>query len=180
MCGSDRLRGSTILERLSRLQSEPLGGNESRLWDRGWDPHLGRVHKYWLFATSIDSYTKMPSATETFPRPLPVCPESFPMGSDLQMAFLVCETLESEERWPPLCPDDGREPTLPALSPTRAARVLGFALLYPPSDAGRDNLTAEILGCNEDRELLAGLARLYAFGFIGFCTLLAAFCLSPC
>ena len=135
-----------------------------------------------MFATSTDSCTKMKRPANLngiSPKPLPSCPASFPTGSDLQRAFQVCKALESEEKWPIFCADNGRESVLPHLSPNRAAGVLGFSLLYPPSDAGRDNMAAEILGCNEDRELLAGLARLYAFGFIGFCTSLVAFCLHP-
>jgi len=113
----------------------------------------------------------MSSTNNYSPKPLPICPEGFPAGSSLEKVFQVCKTLESEEQLPLPHVDNKCECSWPHLSPTRAARVLGFALLYPPSDTGRDNLVAGILGCNGDRELLVGLARLYAFGFIGFCTL---------
>ena len=39
--------------------------------------------------------------------------------------------------------------------------MLGYALLHPPSGSGRYSLAVEVLGCNDDHELLTALARLY-------------------
>ena len=91
------------------------------------------------------------------------------------MAYQVCKTLEAEEQQPLPNADHRPEGISPNLPPGCAARVLGFALLYPPSEAGRDNLATEILGCNNDCELLTGLASLYVFGLIGLCTSSVAF-----
>ena len=119
--------------------------------------------------------TKMPLTNKKKPTPLPPCPENFPEESNLRRAFQVCKTLESEERW--VSPESNlahtRSEGIPlALTPTCAARVLGFALLHSPSDNGRDNLAAEILRCNEsenDREPLGVLAHLYVQGLIRVC-----------
>ena len=50
------------------------------------------------------------------------------------------------------------------LTLTCAAQVLGYPLLYSPSDHGRNTLAAEILKCNDSKnghELLGGLAHVY-------------------
>jgi hypothetical protein len=123
----------------------------------------------------------MAMVNKTTPKPLPLCPASFPAGSNLQRAFQVCKTLESKQQWPPSCADlTQSEDILLDLTPARASGVLGFALLYSPSNSGRDNLAEEILGCNDDYEQLAGLAHLYLYGFIGVCTLSVASCLLSC
>ena len=44
--------------------------------------------------------------------------------------------------------------------------MLGYALLHPPSGSGRYSLAVEILGCNDDHELLTALAHLYEYGLI--------------
>ena len=115
----------------------------------------------------MDSYFKL---HETSPEHLPPCPEGFTAGGNLQAAFRVCKSLELEQQWTLSGDDPGFERILLDLSPTCAARVLGFSLLHPPSDAGQDNLAAEILACDNDRERLARLAHLYVFGFIAICT----------
>jgi hypothetical protein len=125
---------------------------------------------------------KMPSIKKT-PTPLPPCPASFPAGSNLQRAFQVCKSLELKEQW--LLFQDNlahsrSESILLDLSPTCAGRVLGSALLYSPSVGGQDNLAAEILGCNDDHERLAGLAHLYVYGLIRVCMSSVAFCLWSC
>ncbi|KAI0354001.1 hypothetical protein OH77DRAFT_571295 [Trametes cingulata] len=51
------------------------------------------------------------------------------------------------------------------MSPIVAARVLGYALLYAPHDAGRDALVRDILACDGDLDL-GVLAHLYLFGLI--------------
>ncbi|KAJ7667525.1 hypothetical protein DFH06DRAFT_1380620 [Mycena polygramma] len=47
-----------------------------------------------------------------------------------------------------------------------AARTLGYAILYAPSAEGRLCVSNEILACERDLEILAGLAHLYIFGLI--------------
>ena len=97
----------------------------------------------------------------------------------MQEAFQVCKALESEARWL-VSPDDlhsGSEDILSDLTPTCAGRALGFGLLYSPSNGGRDALATDILERNGDHELLAGLAHLYVFGFIGLRTSSVLFCL---
>ena len=127
----------------------------------------------------------MPLTNRKKPTPLPPCPENFPEESDLRRAFEVCKALESENRW--VSPESNlaharSEDILLCLTPTCAARVLGFALLHSPSDNGRDNLAAEILKCNEsenDNELLGGLAHLYVYGLIRVCTSSIISCILP-
>ena len=132
----------------------------------------------------------MPLANKKKPEPLPPCPEIFPAGSDLWRAFQVCKVLESKEQWVLFQVYEAPEPTeqlvlsesdlahtrsesiLLELTPACAARVLGFALLYSPSERGRDTLAAEILECNDSKnnhELLGGLAHLYVYGLIRVC-----------
>jgi len=125
----------------------------------------------------------MPLASKPNPKPLPPRPESFSQGSDLFKAFEVCKTIEAIEQWTVFHDDlahNRSEEILLDLTPVCAGRVLGFALLYSPSDKGRDNLAAEILGCNKDHKLLAGLAHLYVYGLIRVCTLSIASHLSSC
>ena len=143
----------------------------------------------------------MPLANKKNFKPLPSCPENFPVGGDLWKAFEVCKTLESKEQWllfqvygaleseAKLVLSDSdlshtrSESILFELTPACAARVLGFSLLYSPSYHGRNNLAAEILKCNDsenDHELLGGLAHLYVYGLIRVCTLSVAFYLSFC
>ena len=68
-------------------------------------------------------------------------------------------------------------------TPACAAQVLGFALLHPPLNNGRDNLAAEILECNDstnNHELLSGLAYLHVYGLIRICMSSVAFRLLSC
>jgi hypothetical protein len=114
-------------------------------------------------ALRLDLRAKMPSTNKPGAQPLPPCPESFPAGSDAWKTFQACKTLESTERWLVFHVDLAHprpEEILLGFTPACAGRVLGFALLYSPSDGGREALTAEILGRGGDHELLAGLAHL--------------------
>jgi len=116
---------------------------------------------------------QMPLSRKPNARPLPPCPESFPVGSDLWDAFQICKSLEPREQWLLYHGELAHprsENVLLDLTPACAGRVLGFALLYSPSRGGRDALAAEIIGCNGDDELLAGLAHLYVYGLIRVCT----------
>ncbi|KAK0505379.1 hypothetical protein EDD18DRAFT_1129049 [Armillaria luteobubalina] len=54
-------------------------------------------------------------------------------------------------------------------SPQVAARVLGYALIHPPSAESATCLAKEISSCNNDGKLLAGLSYLYAMGIIRLC-----------
>ena len=154
------------------------------------DIHFSLPSPYGASQTTITIHrayrTKMSLTNKNGPGPLPLRPENFPERSDLRRAFQVCKTLESEERW--VLPESDlahtRSEGIPLdLTPTCAARVLGFALLYPPSDHGRDRLAAEILECSDsknDHELLSELAHLYVYGLIRLCTSSVAFRLSFC
>ena len=125
-------------------------------------------------------------ASKKNPKPLPNCPEDFPAGSDLWRAFHICKALESKEQWVLFRTNlthDSSEGILLDLTPACAARVLGFALLYSPSDHGQNTLATEILTCSDsknDDELLGGLAHLYVYGLIRVCTSSVAFCLLFC
>ena len=96
----------------------------------------------------------------------------------MRRAFQVCKDLESKEQWVLFKANSGG--ILLDLTPACAARVLGFALLYFPSDNEQNTLTAEILKCNDDHELLSGLAYLYVYGLIRVCTSSIAFWLLSC
>ncbi|KAJ6463209.1 hypothetical protein C8R47DRAFT_1238475 [Mycena vitilis] len=50
-----------------------------------------------------------------------------------------------------------------------AARTLGYAILHASSAEGRLCISNEILACDRDLEILAGLAHLYIFGLIRVC-----------
>ena len=106
--------------------------------------------------------------------------------------FQVCKTLESKEQWALFhvygalgsgeqwvlsesdlahMPDP-KVLILLDLTLTCAAQVLGYPLLYSPSDHGRNTLAAEILKCNDSKnghELLGGLAHVYVYGLIRVC-----------
>ena len=119
------------------------------------------------------------------PGPLPPCPEVVPAGGDLWRAFQVCKTLESKEQWVSSGSDlaHTRSEGVPLdLTPTCAARVLGFALLHSQaSDHGRNTLATEILECDDsenDHELLSRLAHSYVYGLIRICMSAVASCLT--
>ncbi|KAI0083345.1 hypothetical protein BDY19DRAFT_1060986 [Irpex rosettiformis] len=50
------------------------------------------------------------------------------------------------------------------MPPVTVARVLGYAIHLAPNDNGRDALVRDILACEKDPELLAGVAHLYVYG----------------
>ncbi|TBU29134.1 hypothetical protein BD311DRAFT_777716 [Dichomitus squalens] len=50
--------------------------------------------------------------------------------------------------------------------PRVAGRVLGYALIYAPSDVGRDCVAREVQDRHNDPEVLVGLAHLYIYGLI--------------
>ncbi|KAF6746670.1 hypothetical protein DFP72DRAFT_1152120 [Ephemerocybe angulata] len=52
------------------------------------------------------------------------------------------------------------------IPPVIIARVLGHGLRLAPSEEGRQVLAREILDCNTDWELLAGLGHVYVYGMI--------------
>ena len=51
-----------------------------------------------------------------------------------------------------------------------AGRTLGFALIHAPNEVARDCVAREINGCEDNVELLVGLAHVYIFEFIRICT----------
>ncbi|KZT74307.1 hypothetical protein DAEQUDRAFT_753793 [Daedalea quercina L-15889] len=110
----------------------------------------------------------MPLARKpTSTAPLP--PNTYPHGDDIRKAYEDCLSLEQHELgWNVLATQlqDTPENIMADLNPKISARVLGWALLLAPSDEGRAALTREIIGCDGDPELLAGLAHLYVYGLI--------------
>lgn len=125
----------------------------------------------------------MPLTGKPDAQPLPPFPEGFTAGSNLWKAFQVCKSLESREKWLLFHTELAYlrlEKILLGFTPACASRVLGFALMYSPSGGGREALATEILGCNDNHELLAGLAHLYVYGLIRVCTFSFIFCLLSC
>ncbi|KXN89744.1 hypothetical protein AN958_05284 [Leucoagaricus sp. SymC.cos] len=93
----------------------------------------------------------------------------FSSGQDTWRAYDVCLALQSLQEWKIFKSDLEKpisKPILLDMNPPLVARVLGHALVLAPNENGRDALTREILGCNGDHELLAGLAHLYVKGLI--------------
>ncbi|TFY73797.1 hypothetical protein EWM64_g10214 [Hericium alpestre] len=87
----------------------------------------------------------------------------------LRTAYDTCLWLESFsglEAFATNLEHDRSHSIMTDMSSTLSARVLGYALLYAHSQAGRGALIREINECNRDLELLAGLAHLYVFGLI--------------
>jgi hypothetical protein len=70
------------------------------------------------------------------------------------------------------------EGILPGFTTARASRVVGFVLLYSPSDGGREASVTEILGYNGDSMShdWAGHTGVYD-SFVRICTSSVAFCL---
>ena len=54
-------------------------------------------------------------------------------------------------------------------SPQVAGRTLRYALNFAHSDAGRACVAREVQTCEDDPEILAGLAHLYIYGLIRIC-----------
>ena len=113
--------------------------------------------------------TAVMSAGEPFPQAL--APNPYPIG-DTHAAYEHCRRLECLEYWN--TPDDLRNSlsvdVMQGIAPRVAARVLGHGIILAPNDVGRDALVRDILACEEDFKLLAGLAHLYVYGLIRMCT----------
>ena len=113
----------------------------------------------------------MPLASSK-PFPQALLPNPYPVG-DTHTAYEHCRRLECREYWNTFS-DDLRNSLsadiMQGMTPAVAARVLGHGLLLAPNDAGRNALVRDILACDEDLELLAGLAHLYVYGLIRVCT----------
>ena len=96
----------------------------------------------------------------------------------MHTAFGVCKALERKDQWLIFDIELGHSrssSTLQELTPAVTGRVLGYGLLFPPSDVGRDLLTADILACKDNDEDLAALSHLYVYGFLKTCTSPVAF-----
>ncbi|KAH9919692.1 uncharacterized protein B0H18DRAFT_1026718 [Fomitopsis serialis] len=97
------------------------------------------------------------------PNPTALHPNPYQHGDEIWEAYNQCLSLEQHEGWNTFAAQlqkDVSEGIMNDLSPRVAARVLGWALRVAPSDEGRNALVREIVGCNDDPELLAGLAHL--------------------
>ncbi|CAA7263813.1 unnamed protein product [Cyclocybe aegerita] len=110
----------------------------------------------------------MTLAKKPTPQPLPTNP--FIPETPTHDAYDQCLSLEQQPGWyifeSDLRGKDFSESIMRDLSPVIVARVLGHALRLAPSDEGREVLTREIIGCEADPELLAGLSHLYVYGMI--------------
>ncbi|RPD53564.1 hypothetical protein L226DRAFT_613841 [Lentinus tigrinus ALCF2SS1-7] len=86
---------------------------------------------------------------------------------EIHTAYAHCLGLESLPGWNFSGGlQDASFNVLQDMAPTVSARVLGHGLRLAPDDAARNVLARDILACQEDQELLAGLAHLYVFGLI--------------
>jgi hypothetical protein len=117
----------------------------------------------------------MPLASKPDCQPLPE--NQFALGTNHHMAYEECRLLEQKEAW---LERDLSENIMRDMPPSMVARVLGYALMFAPSEAGRDFLARDILSCRPEHlstqdasycspELLAGLAHIYVFGVIHVC-----------
>ena len=119
----------------------------------------------------------MPLANKPDPKPLPDPP--FSAGTPIYTAFEVCKTLEKKDHWLIFDVELGHSRSadiLQELTPMVTGRVLGYGLLYPASDVGRDLLTADIIVCKDKDEDLVALAHLYIYALLGVCASSAALC----
>ena len=119
----------------------------------------------------------MPSAYKPDPEPLP--DSLFSAGTSIYTAFEVCKALEKKDQWLIFDVELGHSrpaDILQELAPVVTGRVLGYGLLYPASDVGRDFLTADIIACQDKDEDLAALAHLYIYALLRACASSAAFC----
>ncbi|KAK0225302.1 hypothetical protein IW262DRAFT_1479778 [Armillaria fumosa] len=102
------------------------------------------------------------------PEPLP--PNTFDASSNKHTAYQSCLTLEAlGNSWGVVTSNLGKEASQAVMfrfSPQVTARVLGYALIHPPSPESAACLAKEISSCNNDGELLAGLSYLYVMGII--------------
>ena len=106
------------------------------------------------------------------PTPLPNNPYNPLTQPDWHGAFVSCKRLEAASAWATCLPDlEKADPEAIMLntSPVVAGRTLGYALILAPDDVGRDCVAREIRACNNDLEILAGLAHLYIHSLIRIC-----------
>ncbi|KAK0492924.1 hypothetical protein EDD18DRAFT_1257547 [Armillaria luteobubalina] len=94
----------------------------------------------------------------------------YPLGSNEHTAYQSCLVLEGlGSSWGVVISNlekEASEAVMFKFSPQVAARVLGYALRHSPSVEGKAHLVQEILNCNNNGELLAGLSYLYVMGMI--------------
>ncbi|KAJ7656301.1 hypothetical protein DFH06DRAFT_469170 [Mycena polygramma] len=93
---------------------------------------------------------------------------SFPDAAS-QSAFESCLWLEELSSWETFTGTDSnlQHKTLMLQTPPQvAARTLGYALLFAPTELECLCVAREINACDRDAETLAGLARLYIYGVI--------------
>ena len=104
----------------------------------------------------------MPLARKPNTNSLP--PNNYPPG-DLHTAYEHCLRLERQLRRVSSEAIMGQD-----MTPRIVARVLGWGLYLAPNNAGQGALVRDIIACDQDQELLAGLAHLYVYGLIRVCT----------
>lgn len=111
----------------------------------------------------------MPVVTKQDPMSLPGFPSS--AGTSVHTAFEVCKALEKKDHWSKFEAELKHPKShniLHNLTPVVAGRVLGYGLLYLPSDGGKNFLAMDILAC-KDNEDLAVLAHLFVCALLGIC-----------
>ena len=104
--------------------------------------------------------------------PLPDNPYNPLTQPDWHDAFVSCKRLEAASAWATFLPDlEKADPEAIMLntSPVVAGRTLGYALILAPNDVGRDCVAREIRACDDDPEIIAGLAHLYIYSLIRVC-----------
>lgn len=95
------------------------------------------------------------------PQPLPPNPYDINTQFCEHNAYATCLTYEADAL-------AGLHPAAQGLQSVTLARVLGYLILYAPTELGRTNVSSEVTSCTTT-ENLADLAKLYATFFIRYC-----------
>ena len=91
------------------------------------------------------------------------------IGTPIHTAFEACKALERRGQWFVFDAELGHSESsdiLQELTLLVTGRVLGWGLLYPPSDAGRDSLAGDIVACKDNDENLAASAHLCVYALL--------------
>jgi len=104
----------------------------------------------------------------------PHLPNNLQTRANIVLAYTICLNLEKgilEETKSSKMAERHSERRLLVL-----CRILGFLLLYIPTDVGRENVAHEIQICGKDRESLLQLGEMYLDHFIRPCMLSTFHC----
>ena len=95
------------------------------------------------------------------PQPLPANQYNINTHPREHNAYAKCVAYESNTL-------AGLHPVPPGVSPLVCARLLGYMILYAPTDIGRENISNEVMSCPNE-EYLADMAKLYIQIFLRCC-----------